>query len=365
MVDITKATSTHNTTATSGRSIKYIAIHYTAGTTSRAGSAKNTANYFKTTSTKASADYIVDDSSIVQYNPDPSKYICWHVGGSNYGTKGGSLYGVAKNANCIGIEICSSSETGKVVPGNNANWYFTAAAVNNAVDLAKYLMQKYNIPADRVIRHYDVTGKLCPGIIGWNKDSGSESEWQAFKARLSGATASGGTSGTSIAAGVYKVTASALNVRSGPGTGYSKLGKLSKGTQVTVTGSSGAWAAISYNGAKAYVSGEYLAWVSAIPAAPATPATPAGTPSSTKNDNVEDEENMTLETFSGLMKQYRATLNDNDASEWSAAAREWAVSNGLISGTDAGKFNGAWEDFLTREQMAQLLYNFAKWIGKA
>ena len=29
-------------------------------------------------------------------------------------------------------------------------------------------MKKFNIPLDRVVRHYDITGKLCPGVIGWN-----------------------------------------------------------------------------------------------------------------------------------------------------------------------------------------------------
>jgi N-acetylmuramoyl-L-alanine amidase CwlA len=29
-------------------------------------------------------------------------------------------------------------------------------------------MMAYDIPRERVIRHYDVTGKLCPGVPGWN-----------------------------------------------------------------------------------------------------------------------------------------------------------------------------------------------------
>ena len=32
----------------------------------------------------------------------------------------------------------------------------------NAIELVKYLMNKYNIPASNVIRHCDVTGKNCP-----------------------------------------------------------------------------------------------------------------------------------------------------------------------------------------------------------
>lgn len=72
----------------------------------------------------------------------------------------------------------------------------------------------------------------------------------------------------------------------------------------------------------------------------------------------------TLDTFKNLLTQYRATLQDNDASDWSAAAREWAVSSGLISGTDAETFNGEWEDFLAREQMVTILYRFHQMINK-
>jgi N-acetylmuramoyl-L-alanine amidase CwlA len=42
---------------------------------------------------------------------------------------------------------------------NDPNYYFKDAALNNAVDLVKYLMDKYNIDVNHVIRHYDVNGK--------------------------------------------------------------------------------------------------------------------------------------------------------------------------------------------------------------
>ena len=44
---------------------------------------------------------------------------------------------------------------------NTKDWYFTDAALNNAIKLAQYLMEKYNIPANHLIRHYDVNQKLC------------------------------------------------------------------------------------------------------------------------------------------------------------------------------------------------------------
>ena len=47
-------------------------------------------------------------------------------------------------------------------------------------------MSEYNIPANRVVRHYDISAKLCPGVIGWNKDSGDDSKWKQFKEKIGG-----------------------------------------------------------------------------------------------------------------------------------------------------------------------------------
>lgn len=59
---------------------------------------------------------------------------------------------------------------------------------------------------------------------------------------------------------VFRVTTSALNIRSGPGTNYSVLGVLKRGDQVTRIGQNGKWFKIStYNGADAWVSSKYLA----------------------------------------------------------------------------------------------------------
>lgn len=183
-MQLTLRTSTLNTTLKADRKIEYIVVHYTAGVTSKSGSAINTANYYKTTK-NVSADYTVDDTTVVQYNPDIKNRYCWHCGGSKYNTKGGSHYGKCTNANSIGIEICSTNSTGKMQNANDRSYSFTPAAVNNAVELVRQLMKWYSIPAENVIRHYDVTGKPCPGIIGWNADSGSEDAWNDFKRRIS------------------------------------------------------------------------------------------------------------------------------------------------------------------------------------
>ena len=166
-------------------SIKYLVIHFTAGSSSKPGRAKSAKHTFETS--QASADFCVDDRDIVQFNPDPYKYYCWAVGKSKTDIT---------NSNSISIEICSNMKTGRSVKyANTDGWYFTKETLENAKKLAKYLMKKYNIPKNRVVRHFDVNSKNCPGIIGWNTGSlyddngkkigqNNESEWLKFKDSL-------------------------------------------------------------------------------------------------------------------------------------------------------------------------------------
>ena len=94
-----------------GRSIKYIAIHFTAGSSSICGRAMNTKRVFETR--EASADFCVDDRDIVQFNPDIKNNYCWAVGDAKKQTTGVKKFnGLATNSNTISIEICSSCKYG-------------------------------------------------------------------------------------------------------------------------------------------------------------------------------------------------------------------------------------------------------------
>lgn len=243
-MEIIKKCSTVHTYNRGKTKIEYICIHYTAGVSSKPGRAAGTAQYFATTTNQASADFIVDDGTIVQYNPDPLKYACWAVGGSKYKvTKGGSFYGKCKNMNSISIEISSNNKTGKGTYANDPNYYFTDAAVNNAVELTKYLMELYHIDTDHVIRHYDVTGKVCPGIIGWNEASGDISKWLEFKSRIVGGNAVKPvvkTDPNPIKAFLVKVLIPDLNIRKKPNMDGKVIGQTGKGT-FTIVEESGEW----------------------------------------------------------------------------------------------------------------------------
>lgn len=142
--------------------IRYLVVHYTAvpGDT-----AENNGRYFARADTgKTSAHYFVDEHQIVRSVPE--EYVAYHCGGSYY------YHPECRNGNSIGVEICT-----KGAPGN---YFFDPGALENAKWLLRQLMEQYDIPAERVVRHWDVTHKVCPApFVG----SGA-SAWEEFKGGL-------------------------------------------------------------------------------------------------------------------------------------------------------------------------------------
>ena len=57
-----------------------------------------------------------------------------------------------RNSDTISIECCHPDETGK----------FYDSTYQTLVNLCAYLCVKFDLKPDDVIRHYDVTGKICP-----------------------------------------------------------------------------------------------------------------------------------------------------------------------------------------------------------
>lgn len=136
--------------------VEYLVIHYTGN---NGDSDENNGKYFHNNIVKASAHYFVDSDSITRSVPED--HVAYAVGGY-YG--GGKYYGKCTNANSISIELCDDVKDGVVYP--------SAKTIENALELTRELMAKYNIPKENVIRHYDVNGKKCPAY--WVKNS----EWK-------------------------------------------------------------------------------------------------------------------------------------------------------------------------------------------
>ena len=121
----------------------YITIHDT-GNTSRGANALNHAKFINNGSS-STWHYTVDESNIVQHFPDSIQ--CWHAGDGK--GKG--------NTESIGIEMCINSD------GNFSK------TVDNTVELVLHLMNKHNIPINRVVQHNKWTGKNCPNSLRHNR----------------------------------------------------------------------------------------------------------------------------------------------------------------------------------------------------
>ena len=177
--------------------IEYIVVHYTAGTSSKKGQGKRVCDYWNDYNkvdastgkyiVNGCGDFVVDDEGIYQYNHDPLKYYCAAVGDSpvdQYSNGGASMKRLISNYNSISVEICSNLKDGYVYKNTEANsdgWYFTNDSLTNAITLIRSLLDKYNIPKENIYRHFDVSGKSCPGVVGWNPRTKNEDDWIKFK----------------------------------------------------------------------------------------------------------------------------------------------------------------------------------------
>lgn len=144
-----------NRTVKPSREIKYIVVHYT---NNNGDSAYNNTQYFKSVNRGASAHYFVDECEVFQCVED--KDIAWHCG-----TNGKYYHTDCRNANSIGVEMCNSVSKNEAVEQNTA-------------ELLRYLIKKYKLNSDRILRHYDVTRKQCPLTMI------DENEWKRFKDSL-------------------------------------------------------------------------------------------------------------------------------------------------------------------------------------
>lgn len=149
--------------------IRYLVYHYTGNDGDTGG---RNAEYYRDNVVRASAHYFVDDDSVTRSVEDLE--VAWAVGGKKWSdcprTGGGSLYGTVTNANSISIELCDTAKDGRLMA--------TEGTMQRAAALGRELMEKYQIPPERVVRHFDVTGKHCPAYFM------DPQAWAVFRARL-------------------------------------------------------------------------------------------------------------------------------------------------------------------------------------
>ena len=132
--------------------IRNIVIHYTANPGT---SAKQNRNYFEglkaSKKTRASSHFIVGiDGEIIQ---------CVPTAEVAYASNN-------RNSDTVSIETCHLKKDGA----------YTEDTYNSLVHLTAWLCEKFNLTEEDIIRHYDITGKICPKYFVDNEEA-----WSDFK----------------------------------------------------------------------------------------------------------------------------------------------------------------------------------------
>ena len=129
-----------------------IVIHYTANPGATAIANRNYIENLKDThTTKASSHFVVGlEGEIVQ---------CIPTAEIAYASND-------RNSDTISIECCYKNEDGS----------FEQATYDSVIRLTAWLCEKFGLTSEDVIRHYDVTGKLCPLYYVEHEDA-----WTQFK----------------------------------------------------------------------------------------------------------------------------------------------------------------------------------------
>lgn len=145
--------NTYSRPGTQSDKIENIVIHYTAnpGTT-----AEQNRNYFEglkdSKKTRASSHFIVGlKGEIVQCVPT------WEIA---YASND-------RNSDTVSIETCHKTKDGT----------YTKETYDSMVQLTAWLCEKFGLTEEDVIRHYDITGKICPKYFVEDEDA-----WKQFKA---------------------------------------------------------------------------------------------------------------------------------------------------------------------------------------
>ncbi len=116
------------------KELNNIVVHYVGNPGS---TAQQNRDYFDSSASNVSSHFVVGlEGEIIQCLP------LWEISSaSNH-----------RNSDTISIEVCHPDTTGR----------FTDAARQSVTRLCAWLCQTGSLDSEDVIRHYDVTGKLCP-----------------------------------------------------------------------------------------------------------------------------------------------------------------------------------------------------------
>lgn len=140
-----------HTTARTGiqlTDIKNVVIHYVGNPNT---TAQNNRDYFDKWDTTVSSHFVVGlEGEIIQCVPLYEK----------------SAASNDRNKDTISIEVCHPDESGK----------YNEQTYESVVKLVSWICNQFSLDESDVIRHYDITGKICPKYYVENED-----EWLTLK----------------------------------------------------------------------------------------------------------------------------------------------------------------------------------------
>lgn len=137
--------------------VKDIVIHYVGNPGTSAAANRN---YFANGTTEVSSHFVVGlEGEVIQCLPLDEKSAA-----SNH-----------RNPDTISIEVCHPDAGGK----------FADKTYDALVKLTAWLCRELELTEDNIIRHYDVTGKMCPVYYVENEEA-----WETFKADVMSAALS-------------------------------------------------------------------------------------------------------------------------------------------------------------------------------
>lgn len=140
------------------KKIKGVVIHYTANPGTDAEANRNYFEGLKDGKTYSNGKYIYTSSNfIVGLKGDIIQ--CIPVDEVAYASND-------RNDDTLSIEVCHPDDTGK----------FTKKSYQALVKLTAWICSKYNLQKEDILRHYDITGKMCPKYYVENED-----KWEQFK----------------------------------------------------------------------------------------------------------------------------------------------------------------------------------------
>lgn len=199
------------------KNVKKVVLHYVGNPNSTAMANRNYFENQKNGGRYVSSHYIVGlGGEILRCVPENEVAYC-----SN-----------RANTYSISIECCHPDASGK----------FTAETENSAAELCAYLLKKYGLTVDDLIRHYDVTGKQCPlywAPTKYQPESVANARFEAFKNRVNyiigcGETDKANDDVVPCVPFKVKIIDDALNVRCAPGVANKAVGILHGGAYTIV-----------------------------------------------------------------------------------------------------------------------------------